>query len=59
MILDSAVAIGSDWRKASIGAALKPIPGAAPQFQIGDLAIPGMLSCDNGLANFHVVNCGK
>ena len=39
--LDSAVARGVDWRKASNGAAFKPIPGAAPQFQIGNLAPPG------------------
>ena len=57
--LDSAVARGVDWRKASNGTAFKPIQGAAPQFQIGNLAPPGMLNCDSVLANFHVVNCGK
>ena len=59
MNLDSAVARGVDWRKASNGTAFKPIQGAAPQFQIGNLAPPGMLNCDSVLANFHVVNCGK
>ena len=58
MNLDSAVARGVDWRKASNGTAFKPIQGAAPQFLIRDLALPGMLNYNNALSNFHNVNCG-
>ena len=56
--LDSADGGSAEQRKASIGAAFRLISGAAPQFQTGDLALPGMLNCENALANLHVVNCG-
>ena len=56
--LENAVGRSSKQRKANTGADFKPIPGAAPQFQTGGLALSEMLNCDNALVNFYTVNCG-
>ena len=58
MIMKNAVGRRREWREANTGVAFKPIQGAAPQFQIGDLALPEMLNCNNDSSNSHNVNCG-
>ena len=55
--LETAVAGSAKRQKASIGAALRQIPGTAEQFQMGDRRPTGIFRRNSNLASFGDANC--